>query len=165
MRRGAPSGMLLLSSSNTYVSALMLNSIVANLAMVPASESSLPPHEDRRRALRVDLPFVATVRGVDATGERFTECATLDNLSACGLYLRLRRPVEPGVSLFLVVRLTIAADEQSPGARVALRGTVVRAESLMDGRCGVAIAFEQHRFLYADSTPVTDGIRAEDRSA
>jgi c-di-GMP-binding flagellar brake protein YcgR len=148
MRRSDAFGMLLPSSSNTYVSVPMLNAIVANLITSPAAEPALPAHAERRRALRVDLPFAAIVRGMDATNDRFTEHATLDNLSACGLYLRLRRPVEPGGNLFLVVRLAIT-DEQAPAARIALRGTVVRSESLMDGRCGVAIAFDQHRFLYA----------------
>ena len=106
------------------------------------------PHDvERRRALRVDLPFLATVRGIDATGERFTLNTQLDNLSACGLYLRLQRPVEPGAHLFLVVRLSTVLVNAGP--RVALRGTVLRTEAYDDGRCGVAVAFDRHRFLYA----------------
>ncbi len=100
---------------------------------------------ERRRALRVDLPFPVTVRGTDALGDHFTSTTVLDNLSACGLYLCLPRPVAPGAKLFLVVRLVPGA-ELGPG--VAMRGMVVRAELLPDGRYGVAVAFDQHRFLY-----------------
>ena len=103
---------------------------------------------ERRRALRVELPFPVTVRGTDATGEHFTVDAVLDNLSACGLYFRLSRPVAPGAKLFVVVRLALGSEpEAAPG--VAMRGVVVRAELLDDGRCGVAVSFDSHRFLYA----------------
>ncbi len=102
---------------------------------------------ERRRALRVELPFPVTVRGTDATGEYFTVDTVLDNLSACGLYFRLPRSVAPGAKLFVVVRLALGSEpEAAPG--VAMRGVVVRAE-LLDGRCGVAVSFDQHRFLYA----------------
>ncbi len=101
---------------------------------------------ERRRALRVDLPFPVTVRGPDALGDHFTSTTVLDNLSACGLYFCLPRPVAPGAKLFLVVRL-VPGPELGPG--VAMRGVVVRAELLPDGRYGVAVAFDQHRFLYS----------------
>ena len=101
---------------------------------------------DRRRTLRVDLPFPVTVRGTDATGDRFTLDTTLDNLSACGLYFCLPRPVAPGAKLFLVVRLTPGPEA---GPSVAMRGVIVRAELLADGRTGVAVSFDDHRFLYA----------------
>ncbi len=101
---------------------------------------------ERRRALRVGLPFPVTVRGMDATGDRFTLETTLDNLSACGLYFCLPRPVAPGAKLFIVVRLSLGSDA---APRVALRGVVVRAELLPDGRTGVAVAFDDHRFLYS----------------
>ncbi len=101
---------------------------------------------DRRRALRVDLPFPVTVRGTDATGNGFTLDTTLDNLSTYGLYFCLPRPVAPGAKLFVVVRLTLGG-EMCPS--VAMRGVVVRAELLADGRTGVAVSFDDHRFLYA----------------
>ncbi len=127
----------------------MFSQVLAGFAPHPRS---IPQPEgrsaelERRRALRVDLPFPVTVRGTDALGDHFTSTTVLDNLSARGLYFCLPRPVAPGAKLFLVVRLVPGADA---GAGVALRGGVVRAELLPDGRYGVAVAFDQHRFLYS----------------
>ena len=114
----------------------------------PQPADSLSHAAERRRALRVELPFPALVRGVDVRGERFTVHTVLENLSACGLFLRLPRSIEPGATLFLVVRLSPVASEVS-APQVALRGTVLRAEPQADGTYGVALAFDRHRFLYA----------------
>ena len=115
----------------------------------PAADSMpLDDGVERRSAVRIELPFPATVRGVDATGERFELDTVLDNFSGDGLYLRLARPVEPGMKLFIVVRLSIAPAREADAARVALRGVVLRVEPQADGRCGVAVAFRHHRFLY-----------------
>ena len=116
-----------------------------------ADADSLPLDDggERRSAVRIELPFPATVRGVDATGERFELDTVLDTFSGAGLSLRLARPVEPGMKLFIVVRLSTCRDPEVPAARVALQGVVLRAEPQPDGRCGVAVAFQRHRFLYA----------------
>ena len=126
----------------------LLNQTIADLR--PAADST-PPYDgiESRRSLRVELPFPATVRGVDVDGERFTMDSVLDNLSAGGLYLRLARPIKRGMKLFIVVRLSTCGDPEVPAARVALQGVVLRAEPQPDGRCGIAVAFERHRFLYA----------------
>ncbi|MDP9315225.1 MAG: PilZ domain-containing protein [Chloroflexota bacterium] len=122
-----------------------MDRLISDLPTLASSTSAFPHDVERRHALRVDLPFPATVRGIDATGERFTVNTQLDNLSACGLYLRLQRPVEPGAHLLLVVRLSTTP---YTGPHVALRGTVLRTQGYADGRCGVAVAFDRHRFLY-----------------
>ena len=126
----------------------LLNQTITDLQ--PAAHS-MPPYQDieSRSSPRIELPFPATVRGVDATGERFTLDTVLDNLSAGGLYLRLARPVRRGMKLFIVVRLSTCRDPEVPAARVALQGVVLRAEPQPDGRCGVAVVFQRHRFLYA----------------
>jgi hypothetical protein len=115
-----------------------------------AATSLLPAAElERRRVIRVDVPFPATVRGVDRMGERFTLDAALDNLSACGLYVRLARSVEPGTTLFVVVRLSTAPADAASAPYVAFRGLVRRVEPQSDGRYGLAVEFTRHRFLYA----------------
>jgi hypothetical protein len=106
---------------------------------------------ERRGAVRVAIPFPATVRGMDQTGDRFTLDTVLDNLSSTGLYLRLARLVEPGAALFIVVRLTVVPAQQVAGASVAVRGVVLRSELQPSGMCGVAVRFTRHRFLYASS--------------
>src|SRR5262245_25287060 len=114
--------------------------------------AGLSPYSDgteRRSTPRIDLPFPATVRGVDRNGERVEQETLLDNLSAAGLYLRLARPVEPGATLFIVVRLTATPGQSTVGPGVAARGSVLRVDLRPGGACGVAVAFRRHRFLYA----------------
>ena len=97
----------------------------------------------------VAAPFQALIRGVDASGDRFEVAAVLDTLSTGGLYVRLDRPVEPGATVFVVVRLSTRPDPAAPAPSVAARGRVARVQRQADGMCGVAIAFMRHRFLYA----------------
>ena len=107
---------------------------------------------ERRSVLRIELPFPATVRGVNATGERFTIDTLLDNLSTHGLYVRLAHRVPPGARLLVVVRLSTIPDPEVPAANVALHGVVLRAEPQPDGRWGLAVQFDRHRFLYTRTT-------------
>ena len=123
-----------------------MNGSAANLR---SAGLSLNTSVDRRSAPRIDHPFAAIVRGWDATGDRFTLEAVLDNLSASGLYFRLARPVELGATLFVVVRLTAAPSQSAAGPGVAIRGVVRRVDRRPGGVCGIAVAFKRHRFLYA----------------
>ena len=124
--------------------------------LAPNGQTAAGPTEDdgteRRSALRIELPFPATVRGVDAAGERFKLDSVLDNLSTHGLYVRLPRRVEPGARLLVVVRLSLIPDLEVPAATVALRGVVLRSEPQPDGRWGLAVQFDRHRFLYTRTT-------------
>ncbi len=129
----------------------MLNHIVSHLPAHVAER--LPSEVDRRCSQRVELPFSVTVRGVDSSGERFEVRAALDNMSACGMYLRLKRPVVQRERLFLVVRLS-TAPAHVPAPCVALYGTILRTEAQADGQCGIAVQFKRYRFLYAN----TDGV-------
>ncbi len=113
-----------------------------------ASRVSTYRSAEHRESLRLDLPFPAIVRGVDATGDRFQEEVVLDSFSPHDLSLRLWRPVRHGTRLFICVRFGLGPGMQGRGARVALRGTVLRSEGHPDGRCGIAVAFDRHRFLY-----------------
>ncbi len=103
---------------------------------------------ERRKEPRLDLPFPATIRGVDAHGERFEEEAVLDSFSAHGLHVRLWRPIMHGSRLFICVKLWLGQGSEARGARIALQGNVLRSERQPDGRCGIAVGFDRHRFLY-----------------
>ena len=107
---------------------------------------------ERRCSLRVDLPFPAIVRGFDTDGSQIVIHTVLDNFSASGLYVRLPKPVEQSKPLLVIVRLAIATADEVCAPSVAVRGNIVRMEPHADGRCGVAVAFQHHRFLYAASS-------------
>src|SRR5438270_3427276 len=54
---------------------------------------SIDAGAERRRRPRLYEPFPVMVRGVDASGTSFEINTVLDNMSADGLYVRLRRQV------------------------------------------------------------------------
>jgi hypothetical protein len=103
---------------------------------------------DRHSPLKVELPFPAIVRGVDAADHAFEERIALDNLSANSLSLTLRRRIEAGAKLFLVVRLSIEPADLVPAPRVAIYGTVERATPQSGGSYTLAVIFSHYRFLY-----------------
>ncbi len=105
-----------------------------------------------RGAARIEFPFPATVRGVDASGARFVCATVVDSLSACGLDVRLQHPVALGTRLLAVIRLSATMDDDVAAPYIAVRGRVVRTESCVDGRCGVAMTFTHRRFLYAPAS-------------
>src|SRR5437773_1151145 len=102
---------------------------------------------DRRRKPRIYEPFPAKVRGIDSRGDPFEVEAVLDNLSAGGLYMRVKRRMEAGVKLFIFFRLATRLTPEAKGLRVAARSRVLRSEPQPDGACGVAVAFERHHHL------------------
>ena len=102
---------------------------------------------DRRRKPRIYEPFAARVRGVDGRGDPFEVEAVLDNLSAGGLYLRLKRRIEAGAKLFIFFRLATRLTPEAKGMRVAARSRVLRSEPRPDGACGVAVVFERYHHL------------------
>ncbi len=106
---------------------------------------------ERRRALRIKMPFPVMIRGVRVDNYIFEEYTRLDNLSACGLYLRLPHYVELGQRIFAVVRLAINSADAVVAPCVAFHGTVVRMEPQTDGTYGLALSFTRHRFMYADA--------------
>ena len=102
---------------------------------------------ERRSKPRIQNPFPATVRGVNASGEAFETDTVLDDLGAGGLHLSLPSRVEQGTKLFIVVQFWTGPTIKETRPRVALRGEVLRAERESSGACGIAVAFTSHRFL------------------
>ena len=96
--------------------------------------------EDNRSELRIEVPFEAKVRGIDAEVNTFKSVSALDNLSSRGLYLRLPSNVKEGSKLLVIISF-------SPDGHIAARGEVLRVEPQPDGKYGVALKFTQHRFL------------------
>jgi hypothetical protein len=113
------------------------------------SGSPLPAETQIHRGLWVAAPFMATVRGVDASGDRFEVAAVLETLGTNGLDMRLWRPVGLGARLFAVVRLSTKPDIGAPALRIAVRGRVASASQQHDEWYRVALVFERYRFLYA----------------
>ena len=99
---------------------------------------------DRRRKPRLDHPFPATLRGIDAQGERLDIDTILDNMSAIGLYVRISRRLDPGARIAVGVGLK-QSGQWEVTARVATRGVVTRVEQAIPGEYGTAVAFTRYR--------------------
>ena len=99
--------------------------------------------------LRLDGPYPALVRGVDADGQAFEEKTVLDSVSAGAICLRLLRCVAENGRLLILFQFS----STTPGAmgvlgpRVAVRGVVQSVQPQPDGTYGVAVEFQRHRFL------------------
>ena len=101
---------------------------------------------ERRRKVRIYLPFPAVVEGVNTSGEHFKIDTVLDNLSKEGLYLRLFPCVTLGSEIGVVFRLSKSAVESS-SPKVSIKGTVLRVEERPGGACGIAVQFKSARFM------------------
>jgi hypothetical protein len=128
-----------------------MNCLDANLSL---AYGSTPDYDliERRSVPRIATPFPATLRGINQAGDRFRIDTVLDNFSAAGLFLRLVLPIEPGVTMFVVVRFTVAPATRLVAPGVAARAVVVWAAPQPDGAWGVALKFTRQRFLYALAT-------------
>ena len=127
---------------------VQMNRLDANLSL---GCGSMPDYDliERRSVPRIATPFPATLRGINQAGDWFRIDTVLDNFSAAGLYLRLVLPIEPGVTMFVVVRFTVAPAARLAAPGVAARAVVVWAAPQPDGAWGVAVKFMRQRFLYA----------------
>jgi hypothetical protein len=121
-------------------------------AAAPANSSGGADYggAERRSKPRIKGSFPAVVHGVDASNETFQIDTTIDNLSAGGLYLRLWQRLEPGTTLFFITSLLMPGRVNASAPRLALHGVVLRTELTHDGKCGVAVALSNHRFLGAE---------------
>ncbi len=114
------------------------------IAFNDKSAKAGPQPFERRRKPRLTEPFPARVWGVDSGDLPFNVNCVLDNISSTGLYLRMPTLVEAGSEVRLIVHLLNGPDT---GATASLQGSILRSELQPDGKHGVAIAIENHRFL------------------
>jgi len=114
---------------------------------LPNHVAAVYDEPERRSKPRIRELFPLTVHGVDANGEAFEANGVLDNLSADGLYMKLRQCIDPGATLTIIIQFWPAPINVEVTPRVLLYGMVLRAELIPGGECGVAIKFTHHRFL------------------
>jgi len=103
--------------------------------------------KERRSSARIDAPYPARLRGVDVNDQPFKEETVLQNVSAGGSYLRLKRMVHEGSQVSLAVRLSTADSTEGAVLRLGARGTVLRVEPQWDGSYGVAVEFRRRHIF------------------
>jgi hypothetical protein len=102
--------------------------------------------QDRRVKPRINCDYPAIIEGYQVDGTRFKEHAKLANLSASGLFMLSDRRIENGSKLSVTVLLSnLLVDIDAP--KLSTNGIVVRTESLPNGACGIAVKFNNYRFL------------------
>lgn len=121
-------------------------SVYSDSRPLPDSHESRTTIE-RRVKPRVACSYPATVRGHLPDGIRFEARAVLSNMSASGMYLRTQRKMQPGQTVFVIVRMSTASLVQESTPRLAAFGQVVRMETKVDGTYGIALKLVNHRFL------------------
>ena len=102
---------------------------------------------ERRQFERIYQTFPARVRGVAKTGETFSIDATVNNISAGGLFLQMPLEVDAGPQIRAVVVLKNPDTGSLNPPRLLVKGQVLRAGRLPDGRFGVAVELKNYRFL------------------
>ena len=101
---------------------------------------------DRRGKPRIDCECLANVVGTNAQGKKFRDDGRLKNLSASGLFMLIDRDIENGSKLSVTVHLSdLVFDPDAP--KLATNGVVVRNEHFEDDSFGIAIKFQNYRFL------------------
>ena len=118
--------------------------------MVNASSSSssdfLPPAFVEKRAKpRIRCSYPAQVSGYNGA-MKYEARAVLSNMSASGMHLRLKRRLQVGEAIFILVRLSTSPLKQESAPRITASGVVVRVEPKSDSSYGVAVQLDRHRF-------------------
>jgi hypothetical protein len=100
-----------------------------------------PITPDKRKNLRISMPFHAKVHGVDSHGKTFIIETVVDNICADGLYMRIVPSVERGTKLSIDVGLRTTSHVTPETPHFTVDGTVLRTERKLGGACGVAVSF------------------------
>ncbi len=108
----------------------------------PQQWSSTP---ERRRKTRIQGAIPARVCGVDTRGRSFDHLATLDNLSACGLHVRLNCRASVGAPLEASFRLPAGPGASEGGTLWETKGVVRRVEARPDGTLGMGVEFTSYQ--------------------
>jgi len=102
----------------------------------------LSPKTEHRIDKRTAMTCPVYVHGITKSGERIKTHAITDNISQSGLYLQTPKVLKLGSVVFTIIGLL-------SGARLAVRGKVVRVEKKGLGLSGLAVCFSQHRIIPA----------------
>jgi hypothetical protein len=102
---------------------------------------------ERRTKPRLDCAYPAMVRTHQSGGSKCESRATITNISANGMYLRIHNFIPRGQNLFLMARLSNLPSEQVDAPNLAATAQVVRVEPKPDGSYGVAIRMQRYRLI------------------
>lgn len=108
--------------------------------------SGLTSFPDRRNKPRMKCNYQARVQGLGYDGKKFGEEGRVTNLSRSGIFVLLNQAIPDGNEVSIRIALPTGILEFGT-SRLATSGTVVRSEPNLEGAFGVAIKFQNVRFL------------------
>ena len=120
---------------------MLAEGAVSNSSAEQAAETP-----ERRRTSRICTPAALRLRWPGA-GRRAEVATIVDNISAGGFSVRLMLKPQPGARVFALIEFPPVGESGLEGARLAVRGSVVRVEGLPGGVSGVAVKIINHRFI------------------
>jgi hypothetical protein len=101
---------------------------------------------ERRMKPRINCDYPAIVQGCDSAGKRYKGNARVINLSTGGIYMMFDRSIQKGGTLS--VRIALPTGSLQWGiSRLATKGNVIRSEFQSDGNYGIAVQFQDYKFL------------------
>jgi hypothetical protein len=103
--------------------------------------------QERRLKPRVRCSYPASLRGHDSDGLAYESKAVLLNMSASGMYLRLKHAGYPGEMVVVQVRLSTSPLHKEDAPQIYATGQVTRIEPRPDGTYGLAVRLLNYRFL------------------
>ena len=101
---------------------------------------------ERRTKHRIICDYPAIVKGRDAEGVKFAENARVINLSASGILAVTQHPIQNDTEVHVKIALPTGSLEWGI-SKLATNGNVVRNEIQSDGTVGIAIKFQNYKFL------------------
>lgn len=103
--------------------------------------------QDRRAKPRIACSFPACVHVRNHSGIKYEAQAVLKNMSASGVYLRMKRKTELNETLYIFVKISARHYNQNRGPKIAVQGKVVRIDPIPDGEFGIAVRLDNFWFL------------------
>jgi hypothetical protein len=101
---------------------------------------------ERRLKPRFKCDYPAQIRGRDVNGNIFQEDGRALNLSRNGVYLILNRKIPNGMELSIKIGLPTRLLKLGM-PKLVVRGPVVRGEFRSETIYGIAVKFQEYRFL------------------
>ena len=101
---------------------------------------------DRRLKPRMKCNYAAVVKGHDTSGKKFMQEGRVVNLSRSGIYVLLTQAIPDCHEISIKIALPTGFLDFG-SSKLATTGTVVRRETGADGVFGVAIKFQNVRYL------------------
>jgi hypothetical protein len=103
-------------------------------------------YPERRTKERINCDYPAMVQGHDPQGNQFSENGRVINLSASGIMVVARQPIQTNTEV--VVRIAFPTGSLKWGtADLSTKGNVIRSEVQSDGKIGLGIKFHDYKFM------------------